>query len=178
MNEPQEDEPYDVTEPREVPQRTKWKMYHAVHWINLKSAQDRGVACWQTHSNVTVLDNSVPADCLEKVVRSNTEEIRCQKIHFSLPLPRNNLSSRAPGISKAKFNTRAVPGEPVADEMKIEPKIDFRIQGLSCAEVEQDEEKSRKQFIERLGSATTKQKKNALIAELQSKHPKTPLSRL
>ena len=60
--------------------------------------------------------------------------------------------------------------------MKIEPKIDFRIQGLSCAEVEQDEEKSRKQFIERLGSATTKQKKNALIAELQSKHPKTPLS--
>ena len=74
----------------------------------------------------------------------------------------NKLSSRAPGISKAKFNTRVVPGEPVADEMKIEPKIDFRIQGLSCAEVEQDEEKSRKQFIERLGSATTKQKKKQM----------------
>ena len=108
MNEPQEDEPCDVTEPREVPQRTKWKMYHAVHWINLKSAQDRGVACWQTHSNVTVLDNSVPADCLEKVVHSNTEEIRCQKILFSLPRPRTTypqerLALRRPSSTRGQF---------------------------------------------------------------------------
>ena len=27
MNDPLEDEPYDVKEPREVPYRTKWKVY-------------------------------------------------------------------------------------------------------------------------------------------------------
>ena len=43
--------------------------------------------------------------------------------------------------------------------MTIEPKIDFRIQGISRAEVEQDEEKSRKHHIGRLVSANMNHKK-------------------
>ena len=71
MNEPQEDEPYDVTKPRQVPYRTRWKVYqNAVCWINLRSAQDEGLAFWQTRSNAIILHNSVPADCLEKVVNA------------------------------------------------------------------------------------------------------------
>ena len=68
-------------------------------------------------------------------------------------------------------------GEPVADEMTIEPKTDFRIQGISRAEVEQDEGKSRKPDIGRLVSAIMNHtNKNASITELQSKHPKRPFS--
>ena len=38
MNEPQEGEPFDVTKPRQVPCRTRWKVYqNALCWINLKS---------------------------------------------------------------------------------------------------------------------------------------------
>ena len=44
----------------------------AVHWTNLKSVQDRGLVFWQTNSNATILNNSVPADCLEKVVQTRT----------------------------------------------------------------------------------------------------------
>ena len=38
VNEPQEDEPYDVRKARQVPYRTTWKVFiNAVYWINLKS---------------------------------------------------------------------------------------------------------------------------------------------
>ena len=37
MTDSQEDEPYDVMEPRKVPYKTKWKMIQdAIQWINLK----------------------------------------------------------------------------------------------------------------------------------------------
>ena len=51
MNEPLEDGPYDVTEPRDAFYRTKWKVHqNAVYWINVESAQDRGSVFWQTRS--------------------------------------------------------------------------------------------------------------------------------
>ena len=56
------------------------------------------------------------------------------------------------------------------------PKIDFGIQGLPHEEVEQDEEKSRRHYIGRLVSAIINHEKDALNAELQSKHPYTPFS--
>ena len=69
MNEPQDDELYDVTE---VPYRTKWKVFqNAVYWINLKGAQDNGVVPGQTHSSAMILDNSVPADCRDSVTHLN-----------------------------------------------------------------------------------------------------------
>ena len=88
-NDSQRDEPHDVKEPREVPCRMKWNVHqNAVCWINLQSAQDRGLAFWQTHSNASILDNSVPADCLQKVVRTKNEEILTEKIRLSPRLPR------------------------------------------------------------------------------------------
>ena len=56
--------------------------------------------------------------------------------------------------------------------MTIEPQKDFRIQGRSHAEVEREEEESRKQYIGRLVSAImNRPHKDALIAELERKHP-------
>ena len=76
MNEPHRDEAYDVKEARVVPHRTHWKVYlKAVCWINLKSAQDRGLVFWQTNSYAFILDDSVPADCLEKCVDHKAGQI-------------------------------------------------------------------------------------------------------
>ena len=84
MNEQRRDQPYDVKEPRVVPYRTRWKVYqNAVYWINLKSAQDRGLEFWQKNSNAIILDDSVPADWLEKVVSHQSGEILNQKIRLS-----------------------------------------------------------------------------------------------
>ena len=50
-------------------------------------------------------------------------------------------------------------------------------QGIPHEEVEQDEEESRKQYFGRFVSAIMNhENKDALIAELQSKHPYTPFS--
>ena len=57
-------------------------------------------------------------------------------------------------------------GKPVAEEVTIEPKINFTIQSISRAEGEQEEEKSRKQCIERLQDIMRHPNKDALIAEL------------
>ena len=69
VNQPQKDEPYDAT--RVVPYRTEWKVYqNAENWINLKSAQEKRPAFWQTRSNAIILHDPVTADCLEKVLNT------------------------------------------------------------------------------------------------------------
>ena len=68
-------------------------------------------------------------------------------------------------------------GRPVAVQVTITPKVGLRFQGISRAEIEQDEEKSRKHCI---GSFVQEMmlhpNKNALIAELQSNSPYTTFS--
>ena len=86
MSEPQEDEPYDVSKSREVPHRTKWKKTRLQLDQSVKcSRQEIGI---EAHANAFVIGNSVPADCLEKVLVTKTEEILLQKIHLSLRLAR------------------------------------------------------------------------------------------
>ena len=83
MNEPQRDEPDGVKEPRVVPYRTLWEVYqNAVQWINLKSAQNRGLTSSQTGSNAIIFDDSLPADCLEKVVHRETGDVVVSKDSF------------------------------------------------------------------------------------------------
>ena len=117
---------------------------NAVYRNNLNIAQDEGLAFWQTPANAVVLYDAVPADCLGKVVHIKTEEIQHQKIHWSPRLSRTNypqtcLQDRHDGHAQPKL----VQGN---DELTIEPNLDFRVSGMLRAEVEQEEEKSRKQF--------------------------------
>ena len=104
MNEIQTNETYDVKEPRVVPSRTKWKVYqNSVYWINLKSAQGSGLRFQQTNSNAIILDNSVPADCLEKVVnRKSREKFRIKRF-VCRHVCHQRFFSRVFG----KFDTRA-----------------------------------------------------------------------
>ena len=57
---------YDVTQPRVVPYMSKWKVHlNAVYWVNLPVAQKKGLTFYQTQSNAIILQDSVPADCIE-----------------------------------------------------------------------------------------------------------------
>ena len=155
-----------------VPYRTNWKVYlNAVYWINLKSAQDRGLVIWQTNSNGIILDDSVPADSLEKVVHDRKGEVMYQKIRLS-PRPPPKLILK--GVWQVEQESI---GRPVAEQVTIRPEADLRFQGVPDEEPQQDEENSRKQYIGSLVHAIMfHPNKDALISELQSNTPRTPFS--
>ena len=83
------------------------------YWINLKSAQDRGLVFWQTNSNAVVLDDSVPADCLEKVVNHKTGEILSSR-----PPPKVTLKH----VWQVKHEST---GKLVAHQVTIIPEADL-----------------------------------------------------
>ena len=113
------------------------KVYqNAVLWINLKSAEDKGLAFWQTQFNAIIFHNSVPADRLEK----SAEEIPFQKTHLSPRLSPKVILRNAWQVRHNDYDQRgASAGQLAADEVAI--------QGISRAEVEQEEEKSQKQLV-------------------------------
>ena len=120
----------------------KWKVFQdATSWIKLRKAQDKGSDFWQTRSKVILFD-SVPADCMERVVNTKTKEILYLKkfqywhVHpkffWRWQVQRDDPHQRGTSTVKA-----------VADEEKEELKIDFRIQGIPQAVVEQEEDRTR-----------------------------------
>ena len=130
-----------------------------VCWINLKCAQDKGLAFWQTRSNALILENSVPADCLEKVVNNKTEEILYQKIRL---LPRLPLKV----ILKSVWLASSTRGHGETLE------IGLRFQGVPHEESQQDQENSRRQHFGTLVHAMMSHRnEEALIAEMQSDSP-------
>ena len=66
----------DVTEHRIVLYESNWKVHqNAVHWVNLRMAQQKGLTFYQTLSNAIILHDSVPADYIEKAVNMNSTEV-------------------------------------------------------------------------------------------------------
>ena len=76
VSELQKDERYDVTEPQKKYRTQRGKC---------TSAHEKGLGFRQTRFNAFILHDSVPANCLEKVVNAKTEEILFHKTHL-LPL--------------------------------------------------------------------------------------------
>ena len=76
----------DLTKPRKVHYKNNWKYSQdAVYWIHLAKALEMVLKFWQTRSH-----DSVPADCIEKVVSENGE---CQRLSTPRPAPRIILKS-------------------------------------------------------------------------------------
>ena len=69
MHEPLgKEQDYDVTQPRVVPYKSKWKVHHyAVYWVNISVALKKGSTFYQTQSIAIILHDSVPANCIERV---------------------------------------------------------------------------------------------------------------
>ena len=73
------DQLHDHGTPRIVPYKMRWKRDHdAVYWFDLTIAQDKERVFWQTMCNAIILNDSMPSDCMIKVV-SKTNEILCHK---------------------------------------------------------------------------------------------------
>ena len=58
----------DIKKPRKVHYQIHWPELDAVYWIHLSTAQDAGLEFWQTGSDAIITYQSVPKECVIKVV--------------------------------------------------------------------------------------------------------------
>ena len=72
-----------------VPRRAQylhnaWKRHQdAVHWVDISLAIRKGLTLYQTRSNVIILQGTLPACCIPKVVRLKTGEVLYEKVSMS-----------------------------------------------------------------------------------------------
>ena len=79
----------DLSKPRKLHCKSKWKFSHgAVNWIHLARAQEKGLQFWQTRSHATIVHDSVPADCIEKVLSENGDKTLYQRLSMLRPAPK------------------------------------------------------------------------------------------
>ena len=65
----------DITKPRKVQYQIHWRPEQdAVYWIHLSTAQDAGLEFWQTGSIAIITYQSVPKECVVKVVSEKREK--------------------------------------------------------------------------------------------------------
>ena len=81
-----------------VPRRARylhsaWKKHQdAVFWVDINLAILKGLTFFQTRSNAIILQGTLPAYCIPKVVRLKTGEVLCEKAYVSLrPPPKISL---------------------------------------------------------------------------------------
>ena len=76
------EEPSDYySKPRKVPYEGHWRGdQNAVFWVKLSRAQDLGLQFWQTKSNAIIVHQSVPHQCIERVVGDDGGRIIFQRI--------------------------------------------------------------------------------------------------
>ena len=71
-----------------------WKKHQdAVFWVDINLAIQKGLTFYQTRSNAIILQGTLPAYCIPKVVRSKTGEVLYEKSYMS-PRPPPKISSR------------------------------------------------------------------------------------
>ena len=74
-----------LSKPRKVHFKTKWKLSQkAVYWIPLARAQEKGLQFWRTRSRAIVVYDSLPLDCIERVMSEHGEKT----LHQRLSTPR------------------------------------------------------------------------------------------
>ena len=84
----------DLSEPRRAQYLHKaWKRHqHAVYWVDLNLAMKKGLTFYQTRSNATILQATLPAYCIPKVVRMEPGEVFFEKVFMSpRPPPKSSL---------------------------------------------------------------------------------------
>ena len=82
-----------------VPRRAQylhnaWKKHQdAVYWVDINLAIRKGLTFYQTRSNAIILQGTLPAYCIPKVVRLKTGEVLYEKAYMS-PRPPPKISLR------------------------------------------------------------------------------------
>ena len=71
-----------------------WKRHQdAVYWVDVNLAIKKGSTFYQTRSNAIILPETLPADCIPKVVRLKIGEVLYEKAYMS-PRPPPKISLR------------------------------------------------------------------------------------
>ena len=70
-----------------------WKKHqNTVYWVDINLAQKKGLKFYQTRSNAIILQETLPAYCIPKVVRMETGEVIYEKVFESPRLaPKTSL---------------------------------------------------------------------------------------
>ena len=96
----------DLDEPRRAQYlHIAWKKNQdAVFWVDFNLAIRKGLTFYQTRSNAIILQGTVPAYCIPKVVRLKTGEVLFEKSYMS-PRPPPKISIRHDhDWTRGKFN--------------------------------------------------------------------------
>ena len=71
-----------------------WKRHQdAVYWVDINLAIKKGLTFYQTRSNAIILQETLPAYCIPKVVRLKTGEVLYEKV-YETPRPPPMISLR------------------------------------------------------------------------------------
>ena len=83
----------DLNVPRRAQYLHKaWKRHQdAVYWVDINLAIEKGLKFYQTRSNAIILQETLPAYCIPKVVRMETGEVIYEKVYMS-PRPPPKIS--------------------------------------------------------------------------------------
>ena len=69
-----------------------WKRHQdAVYWVDINLAIEKGLKFYQTRSNAIILQETLPAYCIPKVVRMKIGEVLYEKVYMS-PRPPPKIS--------------------------------------------------------------------------------------
>ena len=69
-----------------------WKRHQdAVYWVDINLAIENGLKFYQTRSNAIIIQETLPAYCIPKVVRMKTGEVLYEKVYTS-PQPPPKIS--------------------------------------------------------------------------------------
>ena len=88
-------EKIDLNAPRRAQYlHNAWKKHQdAIYWVDIDLAIRKGLTFYQTRSNATILQGTLPAYCIPKVVRLKTGEVLYEKAYMS-PRPPPKISLR------------------------------------------------------------------------------------
>ena len=85
-------EKIDLSVPRAQYLHNAWKRHQdAVYWVDINLFIRKGFTFYQTRSNAIILQETLPAYCIPKVVRLKTGDVLYQKVYMS-PRPPPKIS--------------------------------------------------------------------------------------
>ncbi len=156
----------DIAKPRKVQYQIHWRPEQdAVYWIHLSTAPDAGLEFSQTGSNAIITYQSVPKECVVKVVsESGKKELFARQL---TPRERPKVTLRPPWVH-TKSNTVSMPRETESilqawnsdanasgnrnwPKEEIEQSIDLRGDGIPSDETYKDE-----QYMQRIADQVQK----------------------
>ena len=114
-------EKIDLNVPRHAQHlHSAWKKHQdAVYWVDINLAIRKGLTFYQTRSNAIILQGTLPAYCIPKVVRLKTGEVLCEKAYMS-PRPPPTISLRHDWTKELGSKVARQPREEVAQQPRGE----------------------------------------------------------